>query len=209
MQLWHNLNMHKRQLHHLWIKLRWLNYWFFLGAFILSATVAVFALRHNDLTALYLKDKVLQTDQQNGDTEAALRTLRQYVYSHMNTDLSTATGVYPPIQLKHRYDQLVAAEKNRVANLNSQVYTDAQNLCEQLYPHSLSGGPRVPCIQGYVTQHGATERPIPDALYKFAFTPPVWSPDLAGWSLVAAAVFLLLFLVRFALEQWLKHSVQE
>jgi hypothetical protein len=146
--------------------------------------MSVFGLRSNNLAALSLRDNVLKVDQQNGDVETALRQLRIYVYAHMNTDLTSGpNAIKPPIQLKYRYDRLVAIEKDRVSSVNAKVYNDAQTTCEQLFPHGLSGGGRVPCIQDYVTAHGAKEKTIVDALYKFDFASPVWSSDLAGWSL--------------------------
>src|SRR3989344_1028478 len=168
--------MNKRHVHHIWAKLRPVSYWYFLAAFLVSSVICVTALRNNNLTMIKLRDQVTQTDKDNGDIEAALKNLRRYVYSHMNTNLATGSQVKPPIQLKYRYDRLVQAEKDKVAAANAQIYTDAQAHCEQLYPQSFSGGPRVPCIQDYVTSHGVAAQPIPDSLYKFDFVSPAWSP---------------------------------
>ena len=204
--------MNKRYLHHAWTRMRKVSYWHFLAAFMLFAVVALFALRQNNLTALRLRDEVLKVDQENGDTEAALKNLREYMYSHMNTDLASSTSVYPPIQLKYRYERLVAAEKARVAQLsNNTIYNDAQTYCETNFPQSFYGAGRLPCIQNYIDTHPAQtvpEQPIPDALYKFNFASPAWSPDLAGWSLVGATIFLLLFVVRFGLERWFRHQMK-
>ena len=204
--------MNKRRLHHVWKQLRVISHWHFLIACLIFAGIAVFALRANNLKAIQLRDQVLAVDQADGDTEAALKTLRQYVYAHMNTDLASSTSVYPPIQLKYRYDRLVAAEKTRVdqANTNT-VYNDAQKFCETTQPESFFGAGRLPCIQAYIDSHPVktvTAQPIPDALYKFNFASPAWSPDLAGWSLVFAALFFFLFLVRFALERWLRAELK-
>ncbi len=206
--------MHKRALHHLWTKLRPISQWYFFVAFIICAVVAVVALRQNNLTALHLRDQVLQVDKDNGDVEAELKDLREYVYGHMNTDLGSGTGIYPPIQLKYRYERLVEAQKSQTTADNStKLYNDAQNFCEQQVPTGLSGRNRLSCIQQYIDSHNTAPQPktpsIPDALYKFDFASPIWSPDLAGWSLLAAAIFLLLFIVRFVLERWLRHSLHE
>lgn len=199
--------MDKGKLHHLWRKLRPISYWYFLVGCVVCGLVAIYALRQNNLTAVRLRDEVLKVDQQNGDVEAALRTLRAHVYGHMNASLANPTGVYPPIQLKYRYERLVTAEKERVSAQNERIYNDAQTTCEQQFPAGLSGGGRVPCIEAYVANHGVKEQPIPDALYKFDFVAPVWSPDLAGWSLVLAGLFLALFAFRLSLEIWLKRSL--
>lgn len=145
-----------------------------------------------------LRQAVYTADQQNGNVEQALQALRAFVGSHMNTTLATNDGVYPPIQLKYTYERLQQAEKNRVDQVNSAVYTDAQHYCERLYPNSFSGGPRVPCIEQYVKAHGASVRSIPDAMYKFDFASASWSFDMAGWGLGLAIVFGVLAGLRFA-----------
>lgn len=202
--------MNKRHLHHIWTKLRVVNQWFFMILAIVSGVVALFALRNNNLTALRLRDNVLQVDQQNGDTEKALRELREYVYGHMNTNLASSTGVYPPIQLKYRYERLVEAERAKQSNGNqTSVYADAQKHCEATQPQSFYGAGRLDCIQNYIDTHPAPNQQavvaIPDALYKYDFASPDWSPDLAGWSLVLTGLFTSLALIRLVAELWLRH----
>lgn len=195
--------MNKRHLHHLWTRLRNVRPWYFLLVSAIFGLIFVSSMRHNNLVMIQLRDKVTQADQQNGDVEGALRNLRAYVYTHMNTDLASGqNAIKPPIQLKYRYERLVQAEKDRVATANTQVYTDAQHYCEQLYPGSFSGGPRVPCITSYVSSHGTVEQPIPDGLYKFDFVSPSWSPDAAGWSMIAMIISFVLFVFFYALDRW-------
>lgn len=201
--------MKKRELHHIWRKIHILSYWYFFAAFLVFAGVAVFALRQNNLNAIKLRDNVSEVDKANGDVEAALKQLREYVYGHMNTNLSTGTSIQQPVQLKYRYERLVAAEKVRVEAENSKIYSDAQSTCEKLYPGSFSGGPRVPCIESYVTTHGAKQQPITDALYKFNFESPRWSMDLAGVSIVLSALFFVLFVLRFLIERWLRSVLKQ
>ena len=201
--------MDKTKLHHLWRKIHPVSYWYFLIAAIIFGIIGVFGLRQNNLNAVKLREHVSKVDEQNGDVELALRQLREYVYSHMNTDLSSGTSIQQPVQLKFRYERLVAAEKERVNAANSKVYTEAQAVCEKKFPASSSGGPRVPCIEEYVTTHGEKEQPIPDALYKFSFASPRWSPDLAGFSLLFSALFFVLFVLRFITERLIRHNLKQ
>jgi hypothetical protein len=196
--------MNKRYLHHLWTRIRPIKTWYLLAAFAVCTVTCVFALRNNYATMTHLRDDVYQADKNNGDIEKSLQSLRAYVGSHMNTSLSTSDGVYPPIQLKYTFARLQQGEQDRVNTTNSQVYTQAQHTCEALYPSSFSGGPRVPCIEQYVKDHGTTAHNIPDAMYKFDFASPRWSPDFAGWMLAFSAVFLGLAVSRFLLGWWLK-----
>ncbi len=201
--------MNKRRLHHIWVKIKPVSYWYFLAAFIISATVAVGALRGNNLTVIKLRNHLNTVDQQNGDVSGALNNLRQYVYAHMNTNLASGpNAIYPPIQLKYTYQRLVTAEEASANASNSKIYTDAENYCQQLIPNGFSGRGRVPCIESYVTSHGSSVQSIPAALYEFDFVSPFWSPDLAGWSIIVSFIFLLLFIIRFTLEKWLKHSLK-
>lgn len=180
------------------------NYILLASLALFFGVVAIISLRSNNIGAVRLRDKVLQTDKDNGDIEMALRELRTYVYSHMNTDLSSGTNVYPPVQLKYRYDRLVGAEKQRVQTEMAKVYTDAQKICEQQNPTDFSGRNRVPCIESYVTNHTIIEQPIGDDVYKFDFASPVFSFDAAGISLLLSGIFAALAAASFLSQQWLK-----
>lgn len=201
--------MNKRQLHHILVRLKKANYWYFLAAALLTGFVAIMALRNNNLTVIKLRQEVLQVDQQNGNTEAALKKLRQYVYAHMNTNLASSTSVYPPIQLKYRYERLAAAEKDRISMQNGNTYNNAQTYCEKNFPESFFGAGRLPCIQGYLDSHPNVQPiAIPDSLYKFDFVSPVWSADLAGLSLVLSGFLLAIFLILFTLSHWLHRQLK-
>jgi hypothetical protein len=199
--------MNKRHLHHLWTKIRTVKPGYIAAVLVVSALLTVFALRSNNLHMVQLKDAVYQADKDNGDTQKALQNLQVYVVSHMNTNLSTGPdAVYPPIQLKYTYDRLVQAESDALARTNSQLYNDAQHYCESQNSTDISGRNRVPCIQQYVKDHGQPLRTIVDSLYKFDFVSPVWSPDLAGWSIVATVVSALSLTALLLLRWWLKRT---
>lgn len=205
--------MNKKRLHHIWTYVRKVNYWYFLVACLVCVVVSVFALRQNNLNAITLRDELNMVDKQNGDVEASLNKLRLYIYGHMNTDLATSTSVYPPIQLKYRYDRLVAAEKARTdSSSTNTTYSDAQKYCEANFPQSVRLAGRLPCIQNYIDTHPAKiveAKQIPDGLYKFDFASPVWSPDLAGWSMFFAGLFFMMFAIRFVLEKWLRYEFKK
>jgi preprotein translocase subunit SecF len=200
--------MDKKRLHHFWTKIRPIKVWYLLALFLVFATIAVFALRQNNLKMIELRQAVYAADEQNGDVEGALQRLRSFVYGHMNTDLSSgADAVYPPIQLKYTYQRLQEADKARVQQDSSAVYTQAQTYCEQQNT-GFSGGNRIECIEQYVSEHQAKAKTIPDAMYKFDFVSPSWSPDLAGFALVLAILSLVLLIVRIILGQWLKRTTK-
>lgn len=201
--------MNKRQLHHDLTRLKPVKPWYFWVAGGATGAVAILALQHNYRTMTELRQKVYTADQQNGDVETALRDLRTYVYNHMNTNLSSGNNsIYPPIQLKYRYDRLVAQQAAGQSS-NSQLYSDAQKYCETQNPTGFSGGNRVGCIESYVTAHGVQPGvAIPDSLYKFDFVSPSWSPDLAGWSMVLSGLFLITGSLLWLTKWWLKRTTR-
>jgi len=170
----------------------------FLILFVASTLVSVYALRQNNLTMVKLRDVVYEVDKNAGDVNTALNNLRQYVYAHMNTNLSSGgNAIKPPIQLKYTYERLIEAAEKKVNN--SALYTEAANYCQEKIPASvsISGRGRVACVQDYILSHGGKRAPIiPTALYQFDFVGPTWSPDLAGWSLVLTAIFFLVFIAK-------------
>lgn len=175
-----------------------------------SITVCIFALRQNNLQALKLRDAVIAADKDNKDVEGALTELRTFMYSHMNTSLSSGpNAIKPPIQLKYSYERLVEAEQQRLTVENSKVYIEAQAECEKRFPKGLSGSGRIPCITDYVASRGVEQKNIPDSLYKFDFVSPTWSPDLAGWSMLAAIVSGAFLVLRLLLDRWAKAEIRD
>jgi hypothetical protein len=182
----------------------------FLTLFIVSALIAVNALRHNNQTMIQLRADVYATDQADGDVNSALNNLREYVYGHMNTNLSSGgNAIKPPIQLKYTYERLLETQQQTAAASNSQIYTEAQTYCQALVPAGVSGRGRVSCVQDYVTSHGVKTTPIPTGLYQFDFISPTWSPDLAGWSLVAAVLTGLGFALSFLMQLLIRRKLKE
>ena len=177
---------------------------------VVSTTICIFALRQNNLQALKLRDAVIAADKDNKDVEGALTELRTFMYSHMNTSLSSGpNAIKPPIQLKYSYERLVEAEQQRLTAENSKVYIEAQAECERRFPKGLSGSGRIPCITDYVASRGIEQKNIPDSLYKFDFVSPTWSPDLAGWSMLAAIVSGAFLVLRLLLDRWAKAEIRD
>lgn len=198
--------MTKLKLHHYWTKIKLVRPWYVLWRLI-SCIVSVNALRQNNLTMINLRNDVYQADQHNTDVEQALKNLQAYVVANMNTSLTNGnSSVYPPIQLSYTYERLVEASQSQSQNENTQIYTNAQTYCQQVDPVDFSGHNRVPCIEQYVESHGISVPNISPSLYEFDFVSPTWSPDLAGWSLVASTMLLLLFISLVIAGKWLSKS---
>jgi hypothetical protein len=197
--------MIKQLWHKLWTKLGSVKPLYFVVIALISTATCVIALRVNNEHMIKLRSAVYTADKSNVNIEAALQNLQAYVTNNMNTNLSSGAGsVYPPLQLKYTYARLEAAQGSTVSTSNGQLYTDAQNYCQQLDPLDFSGHNRVPCIEQYVETHSAQASSIPTALYEFDFISPTWSPDLAGWALVVAILSWLMAIIMFVINKWFR-----
>jgi len=158
---------------------------------------------------LELRSAVYSADKDSTGVETALQGLQAYVTTHMNTNLSAGPDpVYPPIQLKYTYERLVKAQSDELAEASGAIYNNAQKYCEQQNSTGFSGSNRIPCIEKYIQDNGGqAATTIPDASYKFDFVTPAWSPDLAGWSLVAVVVSSVLFITSLISRLWFKKQL--
>lgn len=175
----------------------------FIAFFVTSLLVSIYALRQNNITMVKLRDAVYVADEKGGDVNTALNELRQYVYAHMNTNLSSGgNSIKPPIQLKYTYDRLVA-EGEKAVN-DEGLYTEAANYCQKKIPASvsISGRGRVACVQEYILSRGGKAAPkIPTALYQFDFVSPTWSPDFAGFMTALSGLLLILLVTKLTIDK--------
>lgn len=153
-----------------------------LGLVVVATTVSLIALRQNNLQMGELREAVYAADKSGKGIEPALNNLQNYVTSHMNTSLTSPNGIYPPIQLTNTYKRLSK-------QATTDTYHAAQVYCEKNQPAGFYGAYRIDCVQAYIASHPTKEpkADLPEALYQFDFLSPVWSPDLAGWSLLVDA----------------------
>ncbi len=171
-----------------------------VGALLLiSIVLSVIGLTQNSQGAKDRYDALIATDQAGGDVSAALNELQAYTYAHINTQIGGENGIKPPIQLAGTYSRLVESEQKRVDDVNVVLYERAQTECESSGPGGFSGSNRLSCIEAYVDSNGVQSVLIQDALYKFDFVSPTWSPDLAGFSIIAAFILAIVFCIDLAL----------
>jgi hypothetical protein len=178
-----------------WSFAKGLNWKIWLGLFLISSVMSVAALRQNNFEMLKLRDQVYAADKSGKGIEPALAKLQAYVTSHMNTQLTTPNGIYPPIQLSYTYQRLKQQASNN-------VYHDAQVYCEKAEPGGFYGQSRLNCVEPYIQSHPIKSADIPTALYEFDFVSPAWSPDLAGWSLLVSGLLLGIFMTSFVAQRY-------
>lgn len=200
--------MDKTKLHHYWIAFRKPSLYILLVSIVLWSALAVYALRANNLHMIELKQAVYTADEQNGDVELALQNLRDFVTSHMNTQMRSQDASEPPIQLVNQFNRLLQVEQARLANQDaSQVYRAAQQACET---GAIPLTARAQCIQEYVVANGgqvAESSLPPKELYTFDFASPRLSFDLAGIAIVLAVISILLLITRLIIGRIAKQQL--
>ena len=179
----------------------------FSGLTLVSLALFVVGLIGNSNGAVERFDRLVAVDAAGGDVEEALTDLREYIYSHMNTELGGPNGIYPPIQLNGTYQRLVEAEKARVTKVNEAVRLEADRVCAaQFGPGQIQA--RAQCNGEYIEANGTSEQEIDESFYKFNYVAPRWSPDLAGFSLIAAIIFGILALYNGLHHWYVKRTIR-
>jgi hypothetical protein len=173
---------------------------------LVSVGLFVFGLVNNSNGAVERFDELKAVDESGGDVETALVELRDYIYSHMNTELGGPNGIYPPIQLNGTYQRLQEAEEKRVQKTNEKVRNDADRICSQRHPAGQIQQ-RASCNAEYIEKNSVTAKEIDDSFYKFNYVAPRWSPDVAGFSLLAAVLFGSITIFNILMHWHTKHLI--
>lgn len=174
-----------------------------LSLAIFFSILSVISLRANNIQMLKLKEAVILADEQGVPIEQPLTELRNFVFSHMNTQMRDQSSTEPPIQLVNRFNAYLAEQQEKLKQQGKpNIYAEAQAQCER---PNVSIVQRANCIQAYVVENSVPQAEIklpPKEFYTFDFASPTWTPDLAGISLVISiflwsALFIVLLLKIF------------
>lgn len=174
--------------------------------FVASGYSTVYHLRQNNLKMLELREAVFTADRDDGDTATALSELQLHVVSHMNTTLPKL-GDQKAIQLKYTYERRVAVEDAKTSAARAALSSEATSYCQTTHAGA-SFAVRSQCVEDYYAAHPVSSLEVPKELYAYDFVTPLWVPDRAGLSLLAAALCGLVLLLR--LVSWLivRRSIQ-
>ena len=173
--------------------------WQLLVLLILAVFIAATFLRLNNIGMIQRRTAVIAADKANDQTATIQRLydLQQYVSAHMNTDLGK--GVY----LEDSYNRDYQKWQTTVygdANPNGNIYKKAQDVCAPKFSHYSTA--YLQCTTSELAKYPAAADPGTDTsapkptTYIHAYVSPVWSPDFAGWSVVACVVIVLMIIAR-------------
>lgn len=182
-------------------RLRRVKTWQLIILLILTGFVAATFLRLNNIEMVQRRASVLNADE-SGDKEAIknrLTELQRYISAHMNTDMGT-------IYLKKQYERDIEAANTRAAgddNPNGNIFKKAQAICaprfSNLGHYSL---PYQQCVLDEINKYPAASQltsqlQLPKAdRYRHGFISPLWSPDFAGFSVLACLLIIIVIIGR-------------
>jgi hypothetical protein len=178
-----------------------------IALFVLFVCLSIYGLRQNNINMINLKNQLMTADKDNGNVNGDLNKLRTYIYNHMNTSPSSSDGIYPPIQLKYTYQRLLAQAQSAITTQNTAQYNQAVAYCNSIEPNATADEDSLRQLatceeQHYIAQPLASAYVSP-ALYEFDFISPLWSPDLAGYSILISIALLIAIAAIFILEKFI------
>lgn len=206
----------KRELQYRLSRMRHIKTWQLLLILFFGILVAATFLRLNNLGMVERREAVLKADKA-GDVAAARKSLvelQSYVAGHMNTSLGP-NGV----QLATIYNRDLEAALSQASdgsNPQSAVYQQASVECRAKWQGGVESfrNDYVQCVIARVSSltpdqgQSTLTKPNP-ALYTFNYASPLWTPDLAGFSVLFCLIILLIILIRIVtkivLRMLLKH----
>lgn len=173
--------------------------WQLVILLILAGFISATFLRLNNIGMVQRRDAVISADQE-GDADVIrqrLYDLQRYVSVHMNSDLGR--GVY----LEQSYNrELQSWQQNQYgsSNPNGNIYLKAQEVCAPQFQYYSPA--YLQCTTNELAKYPEAAAPATDTskprqeAYIHSFEAPLWSPDFAGWSVLATGVIAALIAIR-------------
>lgn len=173
--------------------------WQLVLLLVLVAFIAATFLRLNNIGMVQRREAVEVADKEgNGQVIVQrLYDLQQYVSSHMNTDLNG--GVILEYSYKRDYQAAIDAASND-SNPNGNIYKKADQFCAPQF--AAYSNAYLQCFLSQLQKYPAADEltttvKLPsESAYVHNYISPAWTPDFAGWSVLACIVLILLIIVR-------------
>lgn len=186
--------------------------WQLLILLILTLFLTATALRLNNVGMHQRREAVIAADKSGDEQRARLATieLANYVKRHMNSGgivFNQATGKFKierevVVAWRVIYERDFENAKNKAAtaadNPNGNIFKKAEEACRPRFSGGYSPA-YLNCIleeqNKYPSAENIVKTEFPRAeKYNFRFISPLWTPDLAGWTVVVAG-FLSFFII--------------
>lgn len=182
-------------------RLKRIKTWQLFALLIVVGFVAATFLRLNNVGMIQMREAVLGADKagEAAATRDRLYDLQRYVATHMNADMGT---IYLEGQYRRDSQKLIDAASND-DNPNGNVFKKAQEVCAPKYAnlgHYSQAFEQ--CVIGQLNSFGSAGELIGQVnlpkveQYRFSFVSPLWSPDFAGFSVLACLLIVLVIIGR-------------
>lgn len=187
-----------------WLRrIRALKNWQLLVLLLIMTIVSATLLRLNNLGMVERRSAVIVADEK-GDKEAlraSIVDLQTYISHHMNTSLSG--GLYLAKTYERDRDAALAAAES-ATNPNSAVYQQASLECRERFQGGVASfrNDYVQCVVEKVGSMSPQSDPtaglkLPKGeAYRINFASPLWTPDLAGFSVLICVLLVLAIIIR-------------
>lgn len=173
--------------------------WQLVLLLILLLFISATFLRLNNIGMVQRRDAVIAADKQGDPTTTRDRVieLQHYVARHMNTGKN---DVYLAAQYERDRAAVVERAATAVTPDNEVINQKVDAICKPQFSGYNQG--YVDCFAREYAKFAPGADPVstvtlPDPeRYRFVFAPPYWSPDFAGFSLLACALLGAMILLR-------------
>ncbi|MEX0668511.1 MAG: hypothetical protein WD061_02125 [Candidatus Saccharimonadales bacterium] len=167
--------------------------WHFIGISIILLGLAIVGLRNNNIEVNNIRAQIEALDTQGEDVRDMVETdLKDFVFSHMNASVE--------IFLAGAYNRKVTqAQEDINQSGQAQVYQDAMDQCDR------EGRPlheNTQCVRDYMIARmddnmDLSALDISRADFTYRYYSPKWTPDMAGLSLLGAAISGLIAFILY------------
>ena len=173
--------------------------WQLLLIFVLLAFISATFLRLNNVGMVERRRAVSSADKAGDATQIQERLydLQRYAASHMNAETGS-------IYLQEQYNRDAKSAMEKAAQATNGSGTTYQEQADAICKPRFSGwSPAyVQCVYQELTKMGGAESlpatKLPDEnLYHYRFYSPLWSPDFAGFSVLATLLVFFVIISRF------------
>lgn len=148
---------------------------------VIFALIAIVALRFNNKKAEAMAQQIHAKDALNVDVKNDIVKLQQFSVKHMNGSVK--------LELTASFKRAEEAAKAGNLNVDGAIYAEAQAACDRQGVGSVA---QAQCVQEYLSTRVSPNQSTPTnsapnkSQYIYAFSSPTWTPDIAGFSLLAS-----------------------
>jgi len=171
--------------------------WQLVVVLVLAAFLAATFLRLNNVGMAQRRDAVKSADAAGNldDVQSRLYDLQRYTVAHMNAD----TGVFY-LEEQYTRDSQTAIDAIKASTGGQTVNEKAEAVCKPQFTHYTYAYTQ--CMLNEITKANQVADPanlpkMPDpSLYRISYSSPLWSPDFAGFSVLACIVLIVVIIMR-------------